>query len=533
MPFSLIFLQGTVSCLLAGAVVALLLKLTTRLWPGLAAHRAPWLLAQLAIACSFALVLLHDTSSQSVLPAIELPATLATPAMASPAVTAIEHQAIADAPASDVPRVATSGVATPGVATPGVATPQPVGMLVWAAHGWLAVYVCGLLWAAVRWLRARRQLTVLMRTSHRLDRVLQARHPAFLSLQRRLPEIREVDAPVSPMLLGLIRPVLLLPRHLRDFDVAQQRLVLEHELTHLARRDPLWLHLGCLLQMLLWFNPAVALLRRQLVWAQELGCDRAVLSAHPAAQRRNYAAALVAQMRVQQAPGPFEALAFGGRMFDSVSARIGMIRDGVPVLPKAAAQAMPLLAILSMTVGIFLQPVFAWQLPALPVASVVPAVVATPASNPGPLPRWSMPMERLRISGFFGVRSALREGTHGGMDFAVPRGTPVMAVASGTVVASTNRYQGESKYGETIVIDHADGLQSVYAHLDTRAVKPGDIIVAGQVIGASGATGKVTGPHLHLEVLQNGTRIDPQRLLGDLASHGTRNALRARKLSNA
>ncbi|MET0265589.1 MAG: M23/M56 family metallopeptidase, partial [Duganella sp.] len=498
---------------------------------GVAAHRAPWLLAQLAIACSFALVLLHDTSSQSVLPAIELPVTvapIAPAAIASPPSAAIEDKAIADALASDTP-----GVATPGVVTPGVATPQPVGALVWAAHGWLAVYLCGLAWAAIRWLRARRHLKVLIRASHRLDPALQASHPAFLSLRRRLPEIREVDAPVSPMLLGLIRPVLLLPRHLRDFDVTQQRLVLEHELTHLARRDQLWLHLGCLLQMLLWFNPAVALLRRQLVWAQELGCDRAVLSAHPVAQRRHYAAALVAQMRVQQAPGPFEALAFGGRMFDSVSARIGMIRDGVPVLPKAAAQAMPLLAVLGMTVGVFLQPVFAWHIPALPVASLMPAVVASPPTTPSPLPRWSMPVERVRISGFFGVRSALLEGSHGGMDFAAPRGTPVMAVAPGTVVVSTKRYKGQSQYGETIAIDHADGLQSVYAHLDTRAVKPGDKIVAGQVIGASGATGKVTGPHLHLEVLQNGTKIDPQRLLGDLASHGTKNALRARKLANA
>ena len=73
-------------------------------------------------------------------------------------------------------------------------------------------------------------------------------------------------------------------------------------------------------------------------------------------------------------------------------------------------------------------------------------------------------------------------------------GTPVMASADGRVASSTDLDAGGAKYGKTIQIAHANGLSSVYAHLDRRLVAEGDIVRAGQVIGMSGATGKVTGP---------------------------------------
>jgi murein DD-endopeptidase MepM/ murein hydrolase activator NlpD len=84
------------------------------------------------------------------------------------------------------------------------------------------------------------------------------------------------------------------------------------------------------------------------------------------------------------------------------------------------------------------------------------------------------------------------------------------------VSVSTNLYNGEAKYGEVIVIEHADGLRSVYAHLQKRSVKAGDVVTAGQLIGHTGATGRVTGPHLHLEVHRNGVKLDPELLLGSL-----------------
>lgn len=142
-------------------------------------------------------------------------------------------------------------------------------------------------------------------------------------------------------------------------------------------------------------------------------------------------------------------------------------------------------------------------------------------------------MQRLRVSAFFGVQHTPTGRRHGGMDFAAPTGTPIVAPAAGTIVASTGNYMGESKWGNVVAIEHANGLRSTYAHMDKRQVKEGERVSAGQQIGTSGASGKVTGPHLHLEVTRNGERIDPQALLGNLEANATHTALQRLKASRS
>lgn len=87
-------------------------------------------------------------------------------------------------------------------------------------------------------------------------------------------------------------------------------------------------------------------------------------------------------------------------------------------------------------------------------------------------------------------------GYHTGTDFSAPVGTPVKAIAAGTVVASDT----SSAYGINVQIKHEDGTYSLYAHLSAKTVFPGDKVVAGRMIGNVGSTGNTTGPHLHLEV---------------------------------
>ena len=87
-------------------------------------------------------------------------------------------------------------------------------------------------------------------------------------------------------------------------------------------------------------------------------------------------------------------------------------------------------------------------------------------------------------------------GTHKGTDYAVPVGTPVTAFKDGVV----SKEALDSGYGTAVMIEHADGHQSIYAHLSSRSVNAGDTVKAGQRIGKSGATGNVTGPHLHFEI---------------------------------
>ncbi len=523
--FALVFLQASVASLLAGASAWLLLRAAAHLWPGLEARRTPWMLAMAAIAATLALGLLPASARLSVVPAIEL---RGVPASALSSRTHGGTHASRAAPAEVAADHVPAG-SDDGFGDHAAASFEPLPALLWLGYAWLALYAAGLAAAAANWLRAKRRLNTLLAVSQRLDCAGLASHAGFAGLRRPLPEVREIDAPIAPMLAGLTRPLLLLPRHLRDFEPAQQRLVIEHELTHLARRDPQWMHASCLLQAVLWFNPMAASIGRKLAWAQELGCDRSVLKGRPTAQRRAYAAALVAQMRTQALPDHGTALAFGGRAVDAVAARIGMIRDGVPAMPRAVTGALAWAALPAvLAASVLLQPALAWRLDDAPASQ--PAIPAAPLAG---LPQWQAPMERMRVSAFFGILHAPTGRLHRGMDFAVPTGTRVAAPAEGVVIASTNRYAGEDKWGELVIIEHANGLRSLYAHLDKRLVKEGDRVAAGQQIGTSGASGKATGPHLHMEVSRYGENIDPQALLGNLESNATRTALRRLQASRA
>ncbi|WP_367321888.1 M23 family metallopeptidase [Streptomyces sp. HUAS ZL42] len=109
---------------------------------------------------------------------------------------------------------------------------------------------------------------------------------------------------------------------------------------------------------------------------------------------------------------------------------------------------------------------------------------------------WTAPIRHYRLSARYGARGGRWAHRHTGQDFAVPTGTPVYAVGPGTVRATTC---GDG-FGNQIVVRHRDGYFTQYAHLSRIYVRRGQRVVAGQRIGLSGASGNVTGPHLHFEV---------------------------------
>jgi len=112
----------------------------------------------------------------------------------------------------------------------------------------------------------------------------------------------------------------------------------------------------------------------------------------------------------------------------------------------------------------------------------------------------------------FGTRSIYNgeaRSPHGGADFSSPAGRPIEAPGAGRVVVAEPLYFT----GNTVVIDHGQGLFSLLAHLSEIDVHPGEMVAGGEVLGKVGATGRVTGPHLHWTVRLNGARVDPLSLL--------------------
>ncbi len=124
------------------------------------------------------------------------------------------------------------------------------------------------------------------------------------------------------------------------------------------------------------------------------------------------------------------------------------------------------------------------------------------------------PVDGGYISSGFGRRHDPFNGRiafHKGLDFSVPRGTAVHATADGRVIFA----QQTPGLGKLVVIEHGYGFQTAYGHLSTILVNRGQTIVRGQKIGASGATGRATAPHLHYEVHVNGDAVDPRDFLFD------------------
>lgn len=119
-----------------------------------------------------------------------------------------------------------------------------------------------------------------------------------------------------------------------------------------------------------------------------------------------------------------------------------------------------------------------------------------------------------RVSSIYGVRRSYngvfaQNYYHRGVDYAVASGTPVVAPASGKVVLIGQHGNGFVVHGNTVGLDHGQGVTSIFIHLSSINVAPGDVVQAGTIIGRVGTTGASTGPHLHWGLFVHGVSVDP------------------------
>jgi murein DD-endopeptidase MepM/ murein hydrolase activator NlpD len=132
-----------------------------------------------------------------------------------------------------------------------------------------------------------------------------------------------------------------------------------------------------------------------------------------------------------------------------------------------------------------------------------------------PETRWSGSFQApadAEVSGVFGsarVFNGVKKSQHTGLDFRVGTGTPIVATNSGTVILARPLYFE----GNCVIIDHGQGLLTLYLHLSEFKVKEGDAVEKGQLLGLSGGTGRATAPHLHFAVRWRGEYLDPRTLL--------------------
>ena len=127
------------------------------------------------------------------------------------------------------------------------------------------------------------------------------------------------------------------------------------------------------------------------------------------------------------------------------------------------------------------------------------------------------PIREGRTSSGFGTRRdpfTGRPARHEGLDFPAPLGTPILASAGGRVVTAG----ASGAYGNAVVIDHGNGLATLYGHASRIFVRPGDLVMPQQAIAAVGSTGRSTGAHLHFEVLLRGIRVEPRDYLARVGS---------------
>ncbi|WP_105101580.1 M23/M56 family metallopeptidase [Microbulbifer pacificus] len=319
-----------------------------------------------------------------------------------------------------------------------------------------------------------------------------ARHLGVEDAPKKLKLVL-VQQRISPFATALPTPTLVFSQWMLDnLSLEQIRLVVRHELEHLAQRDPLAVLGLQWMAAVLWFNWPLKALARLAVNALELGCDEQVLRKENPKRRRAYAEAMLKTLRqTATAHGNDPVAAFSTQNQRSFTMRIRHILDG-----KLGARKRSNRVLWAATLGGAL--LLSLQ-PQLALADKVAEVFIHPLPD-------------AKVTSSFGMRpwpikdaEHNKKRLHKGVDLSAPRGTQVQVPKAGVVTFSGTK--GAS--GEVIIIDHGNGTETLYAHLDKRLVNKGEKVVQGQVLGLVGSTGKATGPHLHWELHQDGEVIDP------------------------
>ncbi len=349
------------------------------------------------------------------------------------------------------------------------------------------------------------------------------------------PAIRASKNPRAPVTFGTVRPVIVLPED-SALDRTQLSLVLAHELAHVRRKDCLRKLLLTVCLCVYFWNPLVwgmvVLANRDM----ELACDEKVLSVLGSGFKKQYALTLLSVAQRQQrssclcsafAKRPLEARIVSILNFRRMPVWTGMLAAAAFLLFRmrpchagsasrrkcraGAGRSRPCVLPAGNGGTGKTAPDLPQEIPVEALAEELPEQPPADATTEE-APAYIFPLEDAdaAVTDPYGWREhpLFQNGKtyfHSGVDLEAAAGSHILAVADGTVVESGYN----EAYGYMVILEHAGGVQTFYAHMTDYLVSTGDTVQQGQIIGTVGSTGWSTGPHLHLGVMIDGESVDP------------------------
>jgi len=285
-----------------------------------------------------------------------------------------------------------------------------------------------------------------------------------------------------------------------------EKELIMHEEAHCNQVHSIDIIILEVINIFFWFNPAIWLFRKAIQLNHEYYADNKVLTNSDPEDYLRLLISLVVQNNTSYLVSNFK--------YSQIKNRLVMMSKISPtnysILRKIGGIALFLF--LGMAMSLSKEKILNINIPDFKIEVLTP-IAGVEKPELWPVKPETGTTEYHSTSRTFGEKYTntitKKQTVHYGIDLQVPFGTDVMATAGGKVIKAI--YDGG--YGNTIVVDHGEGYQSMYAHLKDFTVKKGDTVTKGQTIGHVGSSGLSTGPHLHFEILLYGERLNPLNYL--------------------
>ncbi len=308
----------------------------------------------------------------------------------------------------------------------------------------------------------------------------------------------------APVLFGLMHPCLLLPASLKNaFNEDELTCIMLHELAHLKRKDIATFWIMALLKAVYWMNPLIWYALNKMRQDCEVACDAFTLSYMNEKDNKKYGYTII---QLLQKNKPIAAANIAGvtGSKSQIVRRLKMIAQFKKNSYKLSFVSIAILVVM----GCMFLTNAEEEKTDLQAQGQPEIVEESKEQAENTEMMWPLPVEHNRITSPYGwrVHPLLEEKRlHTGIDIAAPLDVDIVAAQKGTITHADML----GGYGYTIIIQHDNGIETLYAQCNELLVNEGDTVETGDIIARVGSSGYSTGPHLHFEVRKDGEHVDP------------------------